>query len=101
MELGVTVAGFWWLVLALGLVIVLVVAAMLTIIILSLRRVERAAGEIWIAGKAIAANTVHIVHLGQTNMTAKAILGVANDIAAGAGSIDARLAKLPDALGKK
>lgn len=96
-----TVAGFWWLILALGLVVVLVVATMLTIIIISARRIERAAGDIWIAGKAIAANTVHIWHLSQTNTTAKAILGVANDIAAGAGSIDARLAKLPDALGKK
>lgn len=101
MELNVTVAGFWWLILALGLVVVLVVAAMLAIIIVSLRRVERAAGEIWTAGKAIAANTVHIWHLSQTNTTAKSILGVANDIAAGAGSIDARLAKLPEALGKR
>lgn len=101
MELGVTVAGFWWLILALGLVIVLVVAIMLAIIIISARRIDHAAGDIWIAGKAIAANTVHIWHLSQTNTTAKAILGVANDIAAGAGSIDARLAKLPEALGKK
>lgn len=101
MELNLTVAGFWWLILALGLVIVLVVAIMLTIIIVSARRIEHAAGDIWIAGKAIAANTVHIWHLTQTNTTAKAILGVANEIAAGAGSIDARLAKLPEALGKK
>lgn len=101
MELGLTVAQFWWLILALGLAVVLVVAIMLTVIILSLRRVEHAAADIWIAGKAIAANTVHIVHLAQTNTTAKAILGVANDIAAGAGSIDARLAKLPEALGKR
>jgi hypothetical protein len=101
MELNVTVAGFWWLILALGLVVVLVVAVMLAIIIVSARRIESAAGEIWTAGKAIAANTVHIWHLSQTNTTAKAILDVANDIAAGAGSIDARLAKLPDALGKR
>ena len=101
MELNLTVAGFWWLILALGLLIVLVVAIMLAIIIISARRIEHAAGDIWIAGKAIAANTVHIWHLTQTNTTAKAILGVANDIAAGAGSIDARLAKLPEALGKK
>ncbi len=100
MELNVTVAQFWWLVLGLALVIVLVVAALLIWIILSLRRVERAAADIWTAGKQIAANTVQIWQLGQTNATAKEILKVANDIAAGAGSIDARLAKLPEALGK-
>ena len=101
MELNVTVAGFWWLVLGLALVIVLVVAALLVWIILSLRRVERAAADIWIAGKQIAANTVQIWNLTATNKVASQILVVAKDIAAGAGSIDARLAKLPDVLGKR
>ncbi len=100
MELNVTVAQFWWLVLALALVIVLVVAALLIWIILSLRRVEKAAADIWIAGKQIAANTVQLWQLGTTNRVASQILVVAKDIAAGAGSIDARLAKLPSVLGK-
>lgn len=96
-----TVAQFWWLILGVALAVVLVVAALLIWIIVSLRRIERAAADIWTAGKQIAGNTVQIWQLGQTNATAKQILGVANDIAAGAGSIDARLAKLPDALGKR
>ena len=101
MELNATVEQFWWLVLALGLVVVLLVAAMLIVIIISARRIEKAAGDIWIAGKEIAGNTVHIWQLTKTNATAKAIHGVALDIAAGAGSIDARLAKLGEALTKR
>ncbi len=100
MDLNVTVAGFWWLILAVGVAVVLVVAIMLAIIIVSARRIEHAAGDIWVAGKQIAANTVHIWQLTKTNETATAIKGVALDIAAGAESIDARLAKLPAVLGK-
>lgn len=100
MDLNMTVAGFWWLVLGVGVAVVLVVAIMLIVIIVSARRIENAAADVWTAGKQIAANTVHIIHLQQTNATAKAIHGVALDIAAGAKSIDERLAKLPAALGK-
>ncbi len=100
MDLDMTVAQFWWLVLALGLVIVAVVAAMLIVIIVSVKRIESAAADIWVAGKQIAANTVQIWQLGQTNTTAKAIHGVALEIAGGAKSIDDRLAKLPQVLGK-
>ncbi|CAN5197916.1 hypothetical protein BH18CHL2_BH18CHL2_08640 [soil metagenome] len=101
MELNATVQQFWWLVLGLGLAVVLVVAIMLIVIIASARRIERAAGDIWIAGKDIAGNTVHIWQLTKTNATAKAIHGVALDIAAGAGSIDTRLGKLGEALTKR
>lgn len=99
MDLNMTVAQFWYLILALGLVVVLVVAAMLAIIIMSARRIETAAGDIWIAGKQIAANTTVLWQLTKTNETATAIKGVAMDIAVGAGSIDDRLGKLPAALG--
>ena len=100
MDLNVTVGTFWWIVLGIGVAVVLVVAIMLTIIIISARRIERAAADIWVAGKQIAANTVQIWQLSKTNETATAIKGVALDIAAGAGSIDERLAKLPAVLGK-
>lgn len=95
-----TVQGFWYLILALGLVVVLLVAAMLITIIVSARNIERAAGDIWTVGKQIAANTTVLWQLTKTNETATAIKGVALDIAAGAGSIDERLAKLPSVLGK-
>ncbi len=100
MELNMTVAQFWWLVLGLGLVVVLVVAVLLIVIAAAARRIEGAAWDIWTAGKAIAANTVNIVHLQQTNATAGKILTVANGIAAGAGSIDARLEKIARSVTK-
>jgi len=100
MDLGMTVQSFWYLILAVGLVVVLLVAAMLLTIIISARKIERAAGDIWTVGKQIAANTTVLWQLTKTNETASAIKGVALDIAAGAGSIDQRLAKLPSVLGK-
>lgn len=95
-----TVQGFWYLILAAGVVVVLLVAAMLITIIISARKIERTAADIWIVGKQIAANTTVLWQLTKTNETAAAIKGVALDIAAGAGSIDDRLAKLPAVLGK-
>src|SRR5579859_3736843 len=100
MDLNLTVQGFWYLILALGLVVVLVVAGLLISIIVSARRIESAAADIWTVGKQIAANTTVLWQLTKTNETATAIKGVALDIAAGAGSIDDRLAKLPAVLGK-
>jgi len=100
MDLSMSVQSFWFLILALAIVVVAVVAAMLTIIIISARRIERAAGDIWTVGKQIAANTTVLWQLTKTNETATAIKGVALEIAAGAGSIDDRLAKLHAQLGK-
>lgn len=100
MDLNMTVQSFWYLILALGLVVVLLVAAMLMTIIISARKIEVAAGDVWTVGKQIAANTTVLWQLTKTNETASAIKGVALDIAAGAGSIDQRLAQLPAVLGK-
>ena len=100
MDLNMTVQSFWYLILVLGIVIVAVVATMLLIIIVSARKIEAAAGDIWTVVKQIAANTTVLWQLTKTNETATAIKGVALDIAAGAGSIDDRLAKLPAVLGK-
>ena len=100
MDLNMSVQSFWYLILIVGLVVVLLVAAMLVTIIISARKIEGAAGDIWTVGKQIAANTTVLWQLTKTNETATAIKGVALDIAAGAGSIDERLAKLPAVLGK-
>ena len=100
MDLNMTVQSFWYLILAVGLVVVLLVAAMLITIIVSARKIERAAADIWTVGKQIAANTTVLWQLTKTNETASAIKGVALDIAAGAESIDQRLAQLPAVLGK-
>lgn len=100
MDLNMTVQTFWYVVLAIGLVVVLLVAAMLITIIISARRIDRTAANIWTVGKQIAANTTVLWQLTKTNEVAAAIKGVALEIAAGAASIDQRLAKLPAVLGK-
>lgn len=92
------VVGLWWLTLAIALLVILVVAALLIAIVVAANRIDRHAAAIWGAGKEIAANTIQIWQLQKTNATAGQILGVAQTIAAGAESIDGRLARLPAAL---
>jgi hypothetical protein len=93
------VVGLWWLTLGIAAVVILVVAALLIAIAVAANRIDRHAAAIWAAGKDIASNTVQIWQLQKTNATAGQILQVAQAIAAGAGSIDGRLARLPAALG--
>jgi competence protein ComGC len=99
--LDMTVGQFWWLVLALGLVVILVVAILLMLIIQAANRIDKHAAAIWNAGKNIAANTVQIWQLQQTNATAGQILETAQTIAVVAESIDGRLERLPAALAVK
>jgi len=94
------VVQLWWLTLGLAAVVIVVVAALLIGIVVAANRIDRHAAAIWGAGKDIATNTVQIWQLQKTNATAARILGVAGSIAAGAESIDGRLARLPEALGR-
>ena len=96
--MNVTVAQFWWLVLALGVVVIAVVAILLALIVQAANRIDRHAADIWTAGKNIAANTVQIWQLQKTNETAGEILSTAQTIAGVAESIDGRLERLPAAL---
>ena len=92
------VVGLWWLTLAIAAVVILVVAVLLIAIVVAANRIDKHVEAIWGAGKDIATNTVQIWQLQKTNATASAILDVAQTIAAGAGSIDGRLERLPAAL---
>ena len=96
--LAMTVGQFWWLVLAIGAVVIVVVAVLLMLIIQAANRIDQHAAAIWTAGKNIAANTVQIWQLQQTNETATEILATAQTIATVAESIDGRLERLPAAL---
>lgn len=79
---------------AIGAVVVVIVAVLLLIIIAAARSIDKRAAEIWTVGKQIAANTVSIWMLQKTNAVAGEILETAKGIAAGAGSIDAKLSSL-------
>jgi hypothetical protein len=92
------VVTLWWLTLAIAAVVIVVVAALLIAIVVAANRIDRHASDIWIAGKDIATNTIQIWQLQKTNAAAEQILQTAQGIAAGAGSIDGRLAKLGDDL---
>jgi hypothetical protein len=92
------VVTLWWLTLAIAAVVIVVVAALLIAIVAAANRIDRHASDVWLAGKDIATNTIQIWQLQKTNAVAEQILDTAQTIAAGAGSIDARLVKLADAL---
>ena len=51
--------GYWWLALGLGLVIAVVAVGLLQLLLQQVWRVERAAGEVWAAGKQVAGNTAN------------------------------------------
>ena len=92
------VVTLWWITLAIAAVVIVVVAVLLIAIAAAANRIDRHAADIWGAGKNIAANTIQIWQLQKTNEVAGDILEVAQGIAAGAGSIDARLARLEGVL---
>ena len=94
------VVTLWWLTLAIGAVVILIVAVLLIAIVAAANRIDRHAADIWAAGKDIASNTIQIWQLQKTNATAEQILQTAQAIAEGAGSIHARLAKLSESLAK-
>lgn len=94
----ITVIGWWTLSVALGLVVVAVVALLLLAIIRSARSIDRYAQEIWLAGKNIAANTVAIQDLETTNKVAGQILEVAKSIDDHSVRIEVGVQKVADSL---
>lgn len=91
----------WWLSLAIAGVVVVVVVLLLSLIIRAANRIDRHAKDIWEVGKKIAANTVSIWMLEQTNGVAAEILSTAKSIAGGAGVINAKLDGLAKSLGQR
>lgn len=75
------IVGRWWVGLALGAVVLGVVAALLETLLRSVRRIEHGAAEVWRVGKLIANNTVHVPLLVRTNQVVDEIAGSADGIA--------------------
>jgi hypothetical protein len=61
-----TSTGYWWLALGLGLVVAVVAVILLQVFLRQVWRVERAAEQVWAAGKQVAANTSTTWLLGAT-----------------------------------
>ena len=71
----------WILLLVVAVVIVIVVAVLLEMIVRTARGIRGLVHSIWIGGKRIAANTVTIALLRETNDLVGKILGSASEIA--------------------
>lgn len=83
-----TVTTIWWLSIIIALVVTGVVAYLLTQVLHTARSILTVAADIWTQGKMVANNTIHIPLLVDTNRTAGAILGAAQQIVAGAAAIE-------------
>ena len=70
----------WWISLGIGVVVILVVAALLTAIRRTARQINEAAADIWVVGQRIANNTVHIPLLNRPNRLVAGILERASGI---------------------
>ena len=81
-------------------VVILIVAALLIAIVLTARKIDDHAKDIWQAGKLIAGNTVSIWMLKDTNIVAGDILTTAQSIAGVATEINHKLDDLGQALTK-
>ena len=81
-------------------VVILIVAALLIAIVLTARKIDDHAKDIWQAGKLIAGNTVSIWMLKDTNIVAADILTTTKSIAGVATDINHKLDDLGQALTK-
>jgi hypothetical protein len=61
-----TTHGYWWLALALGLVVAVVAVLLLHTLLRQVWRVEHASEQVWQAGRQVAGNTANLWVLGAT-----------------------------------
>ena len=85
----------WWVSLALGLVVSLVVTVLLWLIHRTAATINGHVSGIWDVGQRVANNTVHIPALYKTNAVAGEILATALNINAGAAAIEAHAQGCP------
>lgn len=58
---------YWWIALALGLIVAVVAVALLQVFLTQVHRIERGAGAVWQAGKEVARNTATTWLLAETS----------------------------------
>lgn len=91
----------WWLSLGIFGAVVAVVAGLLGLIAATAKGIERVAGDIWIAGKQIAGNTVSIWMLQQTNEQLAGMLDSARNLERTTAAIDEKLGVLAGRAGER
>ncbi len=92
-----TIALYWRITVALGAVVVGVVALLLTILTRTAEQIDDGAAEVWTVGKLIANNTVHIPLLARTNQVAADILTASEGIASATARIQSTVTGEPKA----
>lgn len=89
------IARVWATSLVVFVVVLLVVAALLTLILREARRIHAGVSEIWNVGQKVANNTIHIALLDGINHTAGRILGSAGGVAAATAALEAHARACP------
>jgi energy-converting hydrogenase Eha subunit H len=87
-----TVVQYWWISLAIGVVVIVVVTVLLHILTGAAEQVKADVADIWTGGKLIANNTVHIPLLLRTNQVVDDILDTADEIASATARIQRAVA---------
>lgn len=90
-----TIATYWGITLAVGAVVIGVVAFLLNTLTRTANSINEGAGEVWRVGKLIANNTVHIPLLVRTNQMAGDILKASEGIAGATSRIQRAVASEP------
>lgn len=90
-----TVQQIWIITLVIYAVVLLVVAALLTLILSTAKQIHAGVSAIWTTGQKIAANTVQLAQLDRTNYLAGGILASAGRVAAATGAIAAHAEGCP------
>lgn len=85
----------WLISLVVFVVVLLVVAALLTLILSTSRHIHTGVSAIWNVGQRVANNTVHLALLDRTNYLGGKILQSAGGVAAATGVIAAHAASCP------
>lgn len=90
-----TIQQIWILTLVVFAVVLVVVAALLTLILSTATRIHAGVSAIWTTGQKIAANTVQLAQLDRTNFLAGGILASAGRVAGATGAIAAHAEGCP------
>lgn len=95
------VLDLWWLSLAVAAVVTIAVAVLLGLIIAAARSIDRRAGQIWLAGKQIAGNTVAIWMLEHTIEMAESMIEHAAALERSASSLNETLRALDASMERR
>ncbi|MBA3296797.1 MAG: hypothetical protein H0U19_07665 [Acidobacteria bacterium] len=90
-----TIQQIWILSLVVFTVVLVVVAALLTLILGTSKKIHGGVSAIWTAGQKVANNTVHLALLHRTNHLAGQILASAGNVAAATGALATHAAGCP------